>query len=229
MKKLVFILLLFSVSFTIFTEELIRTISVVGIGEMVIKPDTVVISTGVDSGDSVIGIALEENNNIMSKIFEGLADLGIDADDIETSNYNVYLYRPYNEKDINEEEYRVSNSIKINIKKLDLVDTVIDTIITLGANKINGVYFTFENVGEYQHELSEKAIIDAREKAEYLAKLENMKVKSVISISEEGAARDVEKINFAYAMAEPMTKSAISTGMETLTIRYNVVYQIVSK
>ena len=229
MKKTLFLLLLFSVSLSIFTEELIRTISVIGTGEMVIKPDTVVISTGVDSGDPVIGLALEENNVIMSKIFEGLADLGIVADDIETSNYNVYLYRPYNDEDIREEEYRVSNSIKINIKKLDLVDTVIDTIITLGANKINGIYFTFENVEEYQHELSKKAIKDARDKAEYLAKLENMKVKSVISISEEGSSYDLEERNFAYSMAEPRMKSAISPGMETIVIQYNVVYQIVSK
>ncbi len=229
MKKTIFLLLLLSVSLTIFTEELIRTISVVGSGEMVIKPDTVVISTGVDSGDPVIGVALEENNIIMSQIFEGLADLGIVSEDIETSNYNVYLYRPYNDKDSSEEEYRVSNSIKINIKQLDLVDTVIDTIITLGANKINGIYFTFENAEEYQNELRDKAIKDARDKAEYLAKLENMKVKSVISIREEGTTQDAEERNFAYAMAEPRAKSAISSGMETLVIRYNVVYQIVSR
>lgn len=229
MKKIFLVLLFGMLTTALYSTELVKTISVVGRGEMVIKPDTVVISTGVNSGDPIIGVALEDNNRVMASIFEGLADLGISPEDIETSNYNVYLYRPYNDEDKNKEEYRVSNSIKISIKKLDLVDTVIDTIITLGANKIDGVYFTFENVEAYQDELREKAIKDARAKAEFLADLENMKVTSVISITEEGAGKTPEPRNFAYAMADSRPKTAISSGMETLLTQYQVVYGIETK
>ncbi|QEN03611.1 DUF541 domain-containing protein [Thiospirochaeta perfilievii] len=227
MKRLLLVLL----SFTsiAFADDVLRTINVIGRGSMVIKPDTVVISTGVDSGDPVIGVALEENNKIMTGITQGLADLGIESDDIETNNYNVYLYRPYNDDDKNKEEYRVSNSITINIKKLELVDTVIDTIITLGANKINGIYFTFENSDIYENNLREKAIKDAREKAEFLASLEGMKVKRVISIAEEGIAIQNPITNYAYSMAESRPKGPISSGVEEIKRSFNVLYEIVPK
>lgn len=229
MKKLLIILSMFYTLNSLIASDVLRTITVVGTGEKVIKPDTVVISTGVDSGNSVIGLALEDNNRIMALIFDGLADLGIDEDQIETNNYNVYLYRPYSSEDNNKEEYRVSNSISINISKLEMVDTVIDTIITLGANKINGIYFTFENEDEYRLELRESAMKDAREKAEFLANIENMRIVNVISISEKGTNDTSNPRNYEYALASSLVKSSVSTGMERFSISYNVTYQIESK
>lgn len=228
MKKL-FLILMLSMIGSIYGDDIVRTISITGTGEMLIKPDTVVISTGVNSGNPDIGKALEHNNSTMVAIFEGLADLGITEEKIKTNNYNVYLFRPYNDEDDNPEEYRVSNSIEINIKELDLVDTVIDQLITLGANKINGIYFTFENEAAYQLELRIKAMENARSKAEFLASLEDMKISSVLSITEEGASNSRDTRNYEYAMASTLSKSAVSSGMEKLTLSYNVTYQIVPK
>lgn len=224
-NKLIIFLFLTALS-NLFASDVLRTISVVGTGQMAIKPDTVVISTGVDSGNPVIGLALEHNNRVMAGIFDGLADLGITEDEIETNNYNVYLHTPYNEKDNSVEEFKVSNSIKISIKNLNLVDAVIDTLVTLGANKINGIYFTFENETLYQEELRTKAMKDARNKAEFLASLEDMKVCNVISITEQGANNSVNNRNYAYEMSSVMAKSSISSGMESLSISYNVTYEI---
>lgn len=226
MKRVLLILSLLFLG-SIYAEGITRTISVTGHGEIKIEPDTVVIATGVDSGDPIIGVALEQNSTTMGNIFEGLADVGITKDAIETSNYNVYLHRPYGDSEA-KEEYRVSNTIRIKIKNMELVDAIIDLLITLGANKINGVYFTFEEEADFTQELQKMAMEDARKKAEFLASLEDMKVKSVISISEYNNT-GVEPRNYEYAMAAPMKSSSVDAGLETLSISYLVVYELMPK
>lgn len=229
MNRTLLLFVLLSIIFTVVAEDITRTISVVGRGEMSLKPDTVVISTGVDSADPIIGKALEENNRIMAQIFEGLSDIGISEEQIRTDNYNVYFYKPYNDEDTNREEYRVSNSIRINIKKIELADVVIDTLITLGANKINGINFTIEDEDAYSNILREKAVKNARDKAEFLAELEGMHIINVISISEQRSSNAGYARNYDYAVADSVGKSSISSGMEKLSVSFDVIYQIEPK
>ena len=229
MKKIVNIILLITIAAVGYSESLVRTITVIGEGELSIKPDCVVISTGVNSANPVIGEALEENSAIMASIFAGLEELGISKDNIQTSNYNVYLYKPYKDDYDKQEVYRVSNSINIDVKDLDLVDSVLDRLVTLGANKINGIYFTFEDNEKFQNNLRKKAIENAREEAEFLAELEGMKVIGVISITEKGVSFPPEGRNYEYALASPMAKGSIAPGNETISASYTVVYQIKSK
>lgn len=224
MRRLLLALLLVVV-FNSYADNLTRTISVEGYGEIKIEPDTVVIATGVDSSDPIIGMALEKNSITMANIFDGLSEVGINKDAIETSNYNVYLHRPFGEGEV-KEEYRVSNSIRIKIKNLELVDVIIDLLVTLGANKINGVYFTFEEESRYTTELQKMAMENAREKAEFLASLEDMVVKGVISISEDNSSSKDEPRNYEFVMASPMKTSSIDAGLETLSLSYHVVYEL---
>ncbi len=227
MKKRLLVTLLI-IAFNLSADSIVRTINVVGKGEIDVKPDTVVITTGVESADPTIGAALKENSTIMSTIFEGLADLGIIKEDIQTNNYSVYLYKPYDKNNKENEEYRVSNSINIKVRNMNLVDVIIDTLISLGANRINGVYFTYENENQFELELRKRAVENARSKAEYLAELENLKITGVISISEYGL-NPTENRNYEYAMASPMAKGSIASGMETITASYNIVYQVTPK
>lgn len=221
MLKKILITVLFTL-WSIGARDITRTVAVTGYGEIKIKPDTVVIATGVDSGDPVIGLALESNSSTMDAIFQGLADIGVTRESIETSNYNVYLHRPYNSTE-EEEEYRVSNSISIKIKNLDLVDVIIDLLISLGANKINGVYFTFEDHEGFTMELQKLAMKDAEAKAKHLAELSGMKLGRVVSISENAGDKAG---NMAYIMATPMKSSNIESGMETIKLSYSVVYEL---
>lgn len=224
-------ILLFTFTFLaslIYSEA--KTITVKGTGSINIKPDTVVISTGVDSGHPDIGVALEDNNKIMSKIFKGLNELGINKDQIKTSNYHVYLYKPYNKESNEIEEYRVSNTIVINIKDLEIVDTVLDKLINLGANKIDGIRFTSQDREGYKKELMTEAVKDARSKAEFLAELENMKIVEVVSIIEDGATSpDPEPLRLRMAAQMDSYAPPISEGSERISTSYSITYQIESK
>ncbi|OQY40843.1 MAG: hypothetical protein B6229_00765 [Spirochaetaceae bacterium 4572_7] len=229
MKKTILVFFFTISLISLFSEPILRTVSVVGKGSMTIKPDRVVITTGVDSSNKIIGLALNENGEIMTKIFEGLADLGIEDKDIQTSNYNVYYYKPYKDEIDQESEYRVSNSITISIKNLDLIDTVLDTVVTLGANKINGIFFTFEDETVYKQELQKLAMENARERAEFLADIEDMKILNVLSISDIQANSRPDPRNYEYALASSAGNRSIATGSETLSMEFNVIYQICSK
>lgn len=227
MRKLTMSLFILLLSTYTFGEGVVRTISVTGSGQLSVKPDTVVINTGVNSGNPVIAVALDENNKLMNAIFKGLNELGISEDDIKTSNYNVRYHQPYKKNSTEVAEYKVSNSIKINIKNLELIDIALNTLIELGANKIDGINFTFRNKEQYKNKLTVMALRDAREKAEFLAKQENMKITGIVSITEEGSRDFSSNYNLGILKAE--NNAGISAGSQTISTSYNIVYQIEPK
>lgn len=226
MRKLTMSLFILLLSTYTFGEGVVRTISVTGSGKLTVKPDTVVINTGVNSGNPVIAVALNENNKLMNAIFKGLNELGISEDDIKTSNYDVRYYQPYKKTTNEVAEYKVSNSIRINIKNLELIDIALNTLIELGANKIDGINFTFRNKEQYNNKLTVMALKDARDKAEFLAKQENMKIVGIVSITEEGS-RDFYSDYSPRILKE--NNAGISAGSQTISTSYNIVYQIEPK
>lgn len=225
MKKII-LALFFIITAVAFAE--IKTISVTGSATLSVKPDTVVINTGVNSANPDIGIAIDENSTIMASILEGLSKLGIDEDSVQTNNYNVYHYKPYDKNSDEIPEYRVSNTIEIRTKKVELVNRVLDTVITLGANEINGIRFIANPDEENEKELRKLAMEDAREKATFLADLEGMKIEHVLSIIESGSKLPPENLRFGVVM-EAKSKSSVTSGSETISASYTVIYKIEAK
>ncbi|MBN2834980.1 MAG: SIMPL domain-containing protein [Candidatus Delongbacteria bacterium] len=223
------LIILYIMLATILGAQEIKTITVTGIGELYLNPNAVVISTGVDSRDPLIGEAIKKNSLAMTSIVNGLIKLGILEDNIKTSNYYVGYYEPYN-KDENEiAEYRVSNTISITILEIEKLDIILNKLVDLGINKINGVDFKVINISEYNNVLTEKAIKNAREKAEYLASLENMKVDSVLHIIEEGSQYTPVMAKYNMNLAYGESDRSLSSGNELITKTYTVTYQISSK
>ena len=68
------------------------------------------------------------------------------------------------------------------------VASVIDVLVGAGANEIGGINFIVSQPSKLLDEAREKAIADARRKAEIYAKAAGVTLGEPISISEEGAA-----------------------------------------
>ena len=74
-----------------------RTLSLSASGAVKTTPDKVDISTGVTSEAKTAREALDQNSDAMTKVVEALKAEGIDAKDIQTSNFSVnrvYDQRP---------------------------------------------------------------------------------------------------------------------------------------
>ena len=68
---------------------------------------------------------------------------------------------------------------------------MIDTLVGAGANDIGGINFTVSQASKLLDDAREKAIADARRKAEIYAKAAGVTLGAPLSISEEGAPAPV--------------------------------------
>ena len=81
--------------------------------------------------------------------------------------------------------FRASNRVTVRIRDVTKVANVIDVLVGAGANEIGGINFTVTQASKHLDEAREKAIADARRKAEIYAKAAGVTLGEPISISEE--------------------------------------------
>src|SRR5690349_8179353 len=67
-----------------------NSISVSGSGQASGTPDVAYINLGIDTTDADVGQAVENANTEIAAIIAALTDAGVDAKDIQTTNFNVY-------------------------------------------------------------------------------------------------------------------------------------------
>jgi uncharacterized protein YggE len=168
-----------------------QTITVVGQGSVNVKPDIAHVSVGVETSAQTVGEAVKQNETQMAAILAALTKAGIADKDIQTTNYSIQIDRsaqpvPAIEPATSPDElvYRVSNMVNVTVRNLDSVADILDTVIGAGANNIWGVTFGLENPDTAQADARVQAVADAKARAEALAELGQVKLGSLMSVSE---------------------------------------------
>ncbi len=103
---------------------------------------------------------------------------------------------------------------------------MIDVLVGAGANDIGGINFTVSQPSKHMDDAREKAVADARRKAEIFARAAGVTLGEPISISEEGSPTPL----FRGKMAAPMAVGApVAQGEETLSVTVSVSWAIKPK
>ena len=166
-------------------------ISVTGEAQVSVPPDLAQIDGGVTSEAKTAREASEANNAAMGKVLLALKGAGIDEKDYQTSRLSLQPQssssRPGGPSTI--VGYRASNRVTIRLRDITKVANVIDTLVGAGANEIGGINFTVSQASKLLDEAREKAIADARRKAEIYAKAAGVTLGAPLSISGRRRAR----------------------------------------
>jgi hypothetical protein len=167
------------------TAVIANSITVVGSGEAFGQPDEAKVQIGVETFNADVSQATAENEATLQAVMAALSEQGIAAEDIQTSNYNLWAEQRYGD---NGPEgiagYRVTNQVSVTIRDIDKVSDVLTAVTGAGANSIYGVSFSVADPVALEAEAREKAIANARERAESLAQLSNLTLGDVQVISE---------------------------------------------
>jgi uncharacterized protein YggE len=164
-----------------------RTITVVGKGTVRIKPDIAQTNIGVEVVGNTVNEASSQAQDTMNQVMAAITGQGVADKDIQTSGYNVWVERPYGPEGPSPDAqslYHVSNSVSVTVRNLDDLSKVLDAAIQAGANNIFGVNFNVADPTDLQAQAREKAVADAQSRAAELAKLNNVQVGQVLSVSE---------------------------------------------
>jgi len=207
------------------TAEFPSAISVTGEASISVPPDIAFVDAGVATDAKTAHEASEANNVAMGKVIAALKSANIDSRDVQTSRLSLQpQYAPNRSGPSPIVGYRASNRVTVRIHDVTKVANVIDTLVGAGANDIGNVNFEVSQASKLLDDAREKAVADARRKAEIYAKAAGVTLGAPMSISEEGAPQPTFRAKMAMPVAAAPTP--IAQGEETLSVSVSVTWAI---
>jgi uncharacterized protein len=208
-------------------SDLPAAISVSGEGTVSVPPDLAQIDAGVASDAKTAKEAAEANNVAMGKVLAALKGAGIDEKDYQTSRLSLQpQYAPNRSGPQAVTGYRASNRVTIKVHDLTKVASVIDTLVATGANDIGNVGFTVSQPSKLLDEAREKAVADARRKAEIYAKAAGVTLGAPLDITEGGAPTPMFRSKMVAAAPMAVAGTPIAQGEETLSVSVSITWAI---
>lgn len=202
-------------------------ISVTGEASVSVPPDLALVDGGVTSEAKTAREASDANNTAMGKVLLALKTAGIEQKDVQTSRLSLQpQYAPNRPGPSPVVGYRASNRVTIRVRDVTKVANVIDTLVGAGANEIGGINFMVSQASKLLDEARDKAVADARRKAEIYARAAGVALGAPLSISEEGNAPPMpyRKMSAGMVAAAP-----VAQGEETLSVTLSVSWAIKAK
>ncbi len=205
-----------------------NTINISGEGKVLAKPDIAQVNLSVLSDAASVVLAQKDNTDKMNKIIKAMKGLGIKEEDLKTASYNIsprYQYLAGKSTIIG---YEVTQALEVKIRDLDKVGDILGQAAALGANQVGSLTFTFDNPEKLQSEARQKAIVDAKKKAEDLAGGLGVQLGKIVSFSESVSGEP----NPIYYAAEKMgvggggTAPEIQTGQNEIQVNVTLAYEI---
>lgn len=220
-----------------------NVISVSGEGEALAVPDIATFNFTVTSKKPTVAAAQEEATKNINAVTAYLKEQGIADRDIKTTDYSVYPqydyiqaactngYCPPGRQVLNGYEVRQTTSVKV--RDTGKAGDLLTGVGQKGATEVSGLNFTFDDPDAVQKEARQKAIADAKDKADELARELGVRIVRVVSYSENGGgypapmyARDAYGLGGSVANETKAVAPQISIGENKVTSYVSVTYEI---
>lgn len=171
------------------TSTVPETISVTGKGEVVIKPDIATFNFTVSEEAPVVSTAQDKANKKAASILEYLEKSGVESKDVKTVAYDIYPRYDYQTTSMYRGKqvlaaYVVSQTVEVKVRKLEDAGKVLTDIGEFGPSNVSGLSFSVDEQDKVAREARDKAIADAREQAEKLAKALGVRLGKISSFYE---------------------------------------------
>lgn len=225
-------LFLFALIFTL-CQSIHPQITVTGLARTLVTPTDVIISFTVKTLKDKANEALTENNRKMNALVDALKQLSITEDELATSGFsiqpqydNIYVDSRYEQKF---KGYLASQSLTVSTKKFELAGKLIDSAISSNdATLVNSVnFFVSESIkAQIKNDLIEKAVLDARKKANLALGVLNNEVANVDTLSvndfSDGGWNQFKR----YTTSSEDSSTNFFTGSSEISLTVSAVFRI---
>lgn len=160
-----------------------RTFLVSAEGKEIAIPNVAQLNIGLISEGKNLVEVQRENTERFNRVINFLKEQGIDEKDIKTENYSITPKYSY-DKVMEIVGYTVSQNLSVKVRDLNKIGTILSGAVENGANNVSGPNFTVEDEKVYLDKAREKAIKEAKEKAEKIAQVAGFRLGKIISINE---------------------------------------------
>ena len=206
-------------------------IVVSGVGTVDVTPDMAVLTLSVLRQAETARAALDANSQAMSRVLAAMTAEGIEARDMQTSNFNIRprFERPKNNSGTRLDPqiigYDVSNTLTVRVRDLTALGRVLDRSVSLGVNNGGNIQFTNDDPSEAIEQARISAMKAAMRKAEVLTSTAGVGLGAILEISERtnGAPKPIARMNTMQASASAVP---IAAGENSYSVTVNVSFAL---
>jgi uncharacterized protein YggE len=205
------------------------TITVSAHGDTSARPDRVRIALGVQTTARTAGLAVEQNARLQSAVLDTLRALGIPAAQLRTIGYSLY---PERAPDRGTGEpaaitgYTASNTVQVDLKRVDLVGSVIDASVGRGANGVSSLEFYIADPEPLHRAALAEAVRIARSSADAIAHAAGGRLGRLLEIA---AGTGVRPILAAEAMARGQAYATpVESGEQTVSADISATWEFIA-
>lgn len=201
-----------------------------GAGKVSVAPDTANLTLGVQVEAISLNDANRQAADAMAAVIEAVKGKGVAEKDITTSGFNISPVYEYDKETGRNyiRGYQVSNTVSVKVRQIDATGDVIDSAVAAGGDavRVNNIYFSIDDLSQAQDDARELALLDAKAKAEQIARVTGVSLGKVTYVAETsyGGAR-VE----APGMVNDGKEGAVTPvlpGETDVTVTVQVIYSI---
>jgi len=201
-------------------------ITVHGTGRVTLRPDTAMVTLGVEAGARSAGDAQAAASRGMQSLFAALRDLGVAQDDLATQGVSLEPQYDYSDHAQRLTGHVSTQTVMVRVRALPDVGTLIDAAIAAGATRVHGISFSVDDATAAQAQARALAMADARARAETLAQAAGVRVGRPTRIVEGGLANAVPVTFQRMAFADTGAETAVAAGTTDVTIDLDVTFAI---
>jgi uncharacterized protein YggE len=202
------------------------TISVSGSGAVTTEPDQAVVFVAVSARADTAADATSQLATNVSTLRSALEDAGLDADDVQTTDFQVFETQrdPGAERrGGNATVFVARQGFELTVDDPDDAGRIVDVAVGNGTDTVRGVTFTLseDRRQELRATAIDRAVGDARDQADALADSTGLTIQNVKSVS----TSDARVFAAERAVADSGAGTDIDSGPVTVTVTVDVTYR----
>ena len=198
-------------------------------GEAQLTPDRAAVYIGVQTRASTANAAARDNAQRQRAIIDAIVALGVPRELISTENYSVAPDTRYDQQTqrTTVTGYVVSNVVRVEVRRLDQVGTILDTALAKGANQINSLDFFSSNTDSARHQALAQAVTRAKADAEAMARAAGGTLGPLVELgSADMGPRPVFSMDVS-AMAAQRVSTPIEPGRQRIQVSVSAKWQFI--
>lgn len=204
-----------------------RTITLSATGSASAVPDFATIMVGVMTEGDTANVALAANTKAMRQVVDTLKSRGLASKDLQTSDFSVQPRYEYKQDGtppkIN--GYQVMNTLHIRVRELGSLGEILDEVVQVGSNQINGIQFGVTKADELTDAARREAVTKATRRAKLYTEAAGVTLGPVLRIEEQAFNSGPRPLMATKAIAAE-SAVPIEAGEQSLEIAVTMTWTI---
>jgi uncharacterized protein YggE len=189
-------------------------------------PDVAIISAGVVTHSQTATGAIQDAAERMQRVTAALKRAGVADRDIQTSNLSLNPeYKYENNQPPQLVGYTASNQLTVRFRDIRRAGTVLDALVSQGANQITGPNLAVDNPDSALDEARAKAIATGRARADLYAHALGLRVVRIVSVNESGGYAPPAPMMMMAARAKAADTN-IEAGEQKLEVTLTMTFEL---